>query len=158
MVDARFREKIVVVFREESSWQSVIICKWCTSDIYAQDLPSLQFPALIVFQSVSVLSWGINDFPNFKFLPRTKRRTPLATLSRFPWKLFRRITFSVSQLLTFTAETRHTEHVVGNHFHAFRITLLKCMLHSNSFFSANRCSWNLKFLLPLFLQTYLCQI
>lgn len=107
----------------------------CTSAIYAKELPRLHFPVLIEFKSVTVFSWGINYFPNFKFFPMTKRRTPLAALSRFPWKLFRWTKFSVSPVLSFKAKTHHAWTVAVNHLPDFHISLLKYMLHSNRYFS-----------------------
>lgn len=69
----------------------------------------------------------------------SKRRTPLAALSRFPWKLFRWTTFSVSSVQTFTAKAPPCLNCCSEPPSCLSYFIVEIYVALEQLFSANRC-------------------
>lgn len=101
--------------------------------------PAQNFP--ISTESQSFLS-GFVVCHNNSLFERTKYCRPLATLSLFPWKIFRRTTSLVLPVLRSKFETRRATPIVANRLHSFRIRWMRRKFNSGSFFSGTPASWN----------------
>lgn len=104
--------------------------------IHGQELPSIPFPIMIVFKSVSASFWVGNYFSPYNM--------SIAALSPFPGKVFGRIAFLWSD--SFNLRTRHDTHILTNYtpplqliypFHSssfyLRTVALRYQLHSGYF-------------------------